>query len=30
MGAVKGHEFTTVDGIVDVPTWTADYGSRST
>jgi dihydrofolate reductase len=26
VGAVKVHEFTTVDGVVDVPTWTADYG----
>ncbi len=26
MGVVKVHEFTTVDGIVDVPTWTAPYG----
>jgi dihydrofolate reductase len=26
MGAIKVHEFTTVDGVVDVPTWTMDYG----
>ena len=26
MGTIKVHEFTTVDGVVDVPTWTADYG----
>jgi dihydrofolate reductase len=26
MGAIKVHEFTTVDGVVDVPMWTADYG----
>ena len=26
MGAVKVHEFTTVDGVVDVPMWTVDYG----
>lgn len=26
MGAVRVHEFTTVDGVVDVPTWTVDYG----
>ena len=26
MGAVKIHEFTTVDGVVDAPMWTADYG----
>ena len=23
---IKVHEFTTVDGVVDVPMWTADYG----
>jgi dihydrofolate reductase len=26
MGAIKVHEFTTVDGVVDVPMWTMDYG----
>ena len=26
MGAVKVHEFTTVDGVVDAPSWTMDYG----
>jgi dihydrofolate reductase len=26
VGAVKVHEFTTVDGVVDVPLWTVDYG----
>ncbi len=26
MGAIKVHEFTTVDGIVDAPMWTMDYG----
>src|SRR3954470_20640018 len=26
LGAIKVHEFTTVDGVVDVPMWTADYG----
>ena len=26
MGTVKVHLFTTVDGVVDVPTWTAPYG----
>ena len=26
MGAVKIHEFTTVDGVVDAPVWTFDYG----
>src|SRR3954447_2389982 len=26
MGAIKVHEFTTVDGVVDAPMWTVDYG----
>jgi dihydrofolate reductase len=26
MGAIKVHEFTTVDGVVDVPMWTVDFG----
>ena len=26
MGAIKVHEFTTVDGVVDVPMWTVEYG----
>ncbi|SFP38368.1 Dihydrofolate reductase [Geodermatophilus dictyosporus] len=26
MGAIRVHEFTTVDGVVDVPMWTVDYG----
>src|SRR3978361_390443 len=26
MGAITVHEFTTVDGVVDVPMWTMDYG----
>jgi dihydrofolate reductase len=26
MGAIKIHEFTTVDGVVDVPMWTVDFG----
>jgi len=26
MGAIKVHEFTTVDGVVDVPMWTMEYG----
>ncbi len=30
VGAVKVHEFTTVDGVVDVPMWTVDYGFRRT
>jgi dihydrofolate reductase len=25
VGAIKVHEFSTVDGVVDVPMWTADY-----
>ncbi len=26
MGTIKVHEFTTMDGVVDAPTWTFDYG----
>ena len=26
MGAIKVHEFTTLDGVVDAPMWTVDYG----
>ncbi len=26
MGAIHVHEFTTLDGVIDTPTWTADYG----
>jgi dihydrofolate reductase len=26
MGKIRVHEFTTVDGVVDVPMWTVDYG----
>jgi dihydrofolate reductase len=26
LGAIKVHEFTTVDGVVDAPMWTAGYG----
>jgi dihydrofolate reductase len=26
MGAITVHEFTTVDGVVDTPMWTVDYG----
>jgi dihydrofolate reductase len=26
MGAITVHEFTTVDGVVDAPMWTMDYG----
>jgi hypothetical protein len=25
MGAVLVHEFTTLDGVIDAPTWTFDY-----
>jgi len=26
MGKIRVHEFTTVDGVVNVPMWTVDYG----
>jgi dihydrofolate reductase len=26
LGAIKVHEFTTVDGVVDAPMWTMEYG----
>ena len=26
MGAIHVHEFMSLDGVVDAPTWTADYG----
>jgi dihydrofolate reductase len=26
MGAIRVHEFTTVDGVVDLSMWTVDYG----
>jgi dihydrofolate reductase len=26
LGAIKVHEFTTVDGVIDAPMWTVDYG----
>jgi dihydrofolate reductase len=26
MGVLRVHEFTTVDGVVDAPMWTVDYG----
>src|SRR5690242_8299441 len=26
MGAVKVHEFMSLDGVIDAPTWTVDYG----
>ena len=26
MGSIHVHEFTSLDGVIDAPTWTADYG----
>ena len=26
MGAIRVHEFMSLDGVIDTPTWTADYG----
>jgi dihydrofolate reductase len=26
VGAIHVHEFTSLDGVIDAPTWTADYG----
>ena len=26
MGAIHVHEFMSLDGVVDAPTWTFDYG----
>jgi dihydrofolate reductase len=26
MGSIHVHEFMTLDGVIDTPTWTADYG----
>ncbi len=26
MGAIHVHEFTSLDGVIDAPVWTADYG----
>src|SRR5512133_3265731 len=26
MGAIHVHEFMSLDGVIDTPTWTADYG----
>ena len=26
MGAIKVHEFMSLDGVIDTPSWTADYG----
>ena len=26
MGAIHVHEFMTLDGIIDAPIWTIDYG----
>ena len=25
MGTIRVHEFTTLDGVIDAPTWTFDY-----
>jgi hypothetical protein len=25
MGHIRVHEFTTLDGVIDAPTWTLDY-----
>ncbi len=27
MGAIHVHEFMSLDGVIDAPTWTFDYGS---
>jgi dihydrofolate reductase len=26
MGTIRAHEFTSLDGVIDTPTWTFDYG----
>jgi hypothetical protein len=26
MGSIKVHEFITLDGVIDTPTWTFEYG----
>jgi dihydrofolate reductase len=26
VGTIRAHEFTTLDGVVDTPTWSADFG----
>jgi dihydrofolate reductase len=26
MGTIRAHEFTSLDGVVDTPTWTSDFG----
>ena len=26
MGTIKAHEFMSLDGVIDAPTWTFDYG----
>jgi hypothetical protein len=26
MGALRVHEFITLDGVIDAPTWTFEYG----
>jgi hypothetical protein len=27
MGEIQVHEFMSLDGVIDAPTWTFDYGS---
>ena len=26
MGTIRVHEFTSLDGVIDTPTWTLDFG----
>ena len=26
MGSIRVHEFMSLDGVIDAPTWTFDYG----
>jgi hypothetical protein len=26
MGIIRAHEFMSLDGVIDTPTWTFDYG----
>jgi hypothetical protein len=26
MGTIRAHEFMSLDGVIDAPTWTFDYG----
>jgi hypothetical protein len=30
MGAVNVHEFMSIDGVIDAPTWTFEYGLEDT